>query len=37
MFKFLDEFEDKYNFKPRKPVKSSIEDILKMCESLCEE
>lgn len=37
MFKFLDEFEKNYNFKSTKPVQSSIEDILKMCESLCKE
>lgn len=37
MFKFLDEFEKNYNFKSTKPVQNSIEDILKMCESLCKE
>ena len=30
MFKFLDEFEDKYHFKPRKSIENSVSDIIKM-------
>ena len=40
MFKFLDKFENNYKFKPMKHAKlvdNTIEDILKMCESLYKE
>ena len=29
MFKFLDEFEKNYKFKPIKPVQNSVEDVIK--------
>ena len=37
MFKFLDEFEKNYKFKPIKPVQSSVEDIIKYYSELYKE
>ena len=37
MFKFLDEFEKNYKFKPIKPVQSSVEDIIDFYKRLSEE
>ena len=37
MFKFLDEFEKNYKFKPVKPVQNSVEDIIDFYKRLSEE